>query len=193
MILLAIDVSMCNMGWCIAEEQPDKELYILASGTISTGITWRKGERPYGVTGTTLDIIKRSNKLQKSVQALIDKYKPDYVCAEVMTGAQSSTTAKAMGVACSTVGSTDSKLIPISPNDVKRAATGNIKASKKEMCEWALDTYPEIGEWWDLHKDGSPKHSKQEHEADSMAIATGCYGKYLTLGEDAVFNLNEEV
>jgi len=63
----------------------------------------------------------------------------------------------------------------ITPEDVKLAGTGNPNASKKDMVDWAVATYPQV-EWPTQTKRGitSIVARKAEHLADALgAIRAG--------------------
>jgi Holliday junction resolvasome RuvABC endonuclease subunit len=93
-------------------------------------------------------------------------YGVDVICAEVSTGSQSASAAKAAG-ACTAILATYVKPIClVTPNEVKVALTGNREATKEQMIARAFSLHPEAP--WKLRQ-GFPQMN-QEHYADAIGV-----------------------
>lgn len=102
----------------------------------------------------------------------------DIVFAEIPSGGQSASAAKALGMATAilggigAVGTFKGKLIQVTASEVKFLATGSKNASKEEMIEWAATKWPDAG-WLTTGKDKRIL-KKNEHLADACgAIHAG--------------------
>lgn len=91
--------------------------------------------------------------------------------AEVPTGAQSARAMYAFGVAVGLLATCPVPLIQVQQSETKLATVGTKTASKAEMIEWAVETYPDAP--WITHKRAGKTvvGNKNEHLADALAIA----------------------
>lgn len=92
---------------------------------------------------------------------------------EIPGGSQSASGAKGYGVCIGILGAFRVGGIPfyeITPTEVKLAATNNPNASKTDMLDWAVNTYPDLA-WPRYKKNGETliNKGKAEHMADAIA------------------------
>lgn len=109
------------------------------------------------------DDLRRCRDLAAGVRSLTDVR---FVFAEIPVGAQSARAAFSFGVATAVMAFCPVPLIQVQPNETKLATVGTKTASKQEMIEWAVETYPNAP--WLMHR-GKPKLDN-EHLADACAI-----------------------
>lgn len=117
--------------------------------------------------------IRRNSDDLKRCQKIIREYHPlvtpcSVVFAEIPTGAQSARAATAFGIATALVASCPVPVIQVQPTETKLATVGTKTASKEEMIEWAVETYPNAP--WIRDKKGKIIN-KNEHLADAVAVA----------------------
>jgi Holliday junction resolvasome RuvABC endonuclease subunit len=87
--------------------------------------------------------------------------------AEIPTGAQSARAMYAFGMSVGLLASCPIPLIQVQPFETKLATVGTKTASKEEMIEWAVETYPDAP--W-LKRNGKILNAN-EHLADAVAVA----------------------
>jgi Holliday junction resolvasome RuvABC endonuclease subunit len=93
-----------------------------------------------------------------------------FAVAEVPTGAQSARAALAFGMVIGMLANIPVPLIQVSPTEVKMAVVGHRQASKEEMIEWAMNTYP-AAPWLTMKRGGvRVPVAKNEHLADACAV-----------------------
>lgn len=87
--------------------------------------------------------------------------------AEVPTGSQSARGAFSNGVCLGILSGVQlrGRLIQLLPHEVKMAVTGSKVASKEEMIEWGVETYPSLP--WIKHRGKTT--AANEHLADALA------------------------
>jgi Holliday junction resolvasome RuvABC endonuclease subunit len=97
-----------------------------------------------------------------------------FVCAEVPTGAQYARAAFAFGLCCGVLAAVNAPLIQVNPKEVKMASVGKATATKGEMINWAVESWPEV-EWRRRKLKGAlVLVNDNEHPADACAaIAAG--------------------
>lgn len=89
----------------------------------------------------------------------------DLIFVEIPVGSQSARAMASYGMCIGLIASITKPLIQVTPAEVKRAATGNKTATKQEMIDWAVSTYPNAP--WLKH--AGKITGKNEHLADSIA------------------------
>lgn len=87
------------------------------------------------------------------------------ICIEMPVGSQSSNAMKSYGMCIMLSASFTVPLIEVTASEVKKAATGSISASKKDMINWATGCYPDLN-WL---KQSNRIIAKNEHLADALA------------------------
>lgn len=94
------------------------------------------------------------------------------VFAEIPTGAQSARAAFSFGVATMAVAACPVPVIQVQPSETKMATVGTKTASKEEMIEWAVATYPDAP--WIRDERKGKNHGRilnsNEHMADALAV-----------------------
>jgi Holliday junction resolvasome RuvABC endonuclease subunit len=94
------------------------------------------------------------------------------VFAEIPTGAQSANAAWSFGAATMAVAACPVPVIQVQPTETKMAAVGTKTASKEEMIEWAVATYPDAA--WAREERKGKNHGRllnsNEHVADALAV-----------------------
>lgn len=115
------------------------------------------------------DDLRRARELAIAFQEFAALTKIGF--AEVPTGAQSARAMYAFGVSVGLLAACPVPLIQVQPHETKLATVGTKTASKEEMIEWAVETYPEAP--WLKHIRGGKEvvGNKNEHLADALAIA----------------------
>ena len=97
----------------------------------------------------------------------------DCTCAflEVPYGGQSASAAQAFGTVIGLYASITIPVVEVSPTEAKLASVGSKQATKDQMMEWAITEYPSA-QWKTNIRKGVEYYSKKnEHLADSVAIA----------------------
>lgn len=172
---LNCDGSLCNFGFSVTDINLDE-------GDIVDVITLKLSEtapdKTKGVRKSDDDLLRfRSHWLE--LNALIEEYIVDYVIAEIPSGAQDARAAFAFGGITALMSAVPVRLVPVTPLEAKKAATGHKHADKEDIIEWAFGRFPEAP--WFLSKRSNKMNittasglflaNKNEHVADSLAVA----------------------
>lgn len=94
--------------------------------------------------------------------------------AEIPVGSQSARASLCSGICIGVLGSlrANSQFVEVTPNEVKLAAVGDKKATKKQMIDWAVQKHPEAP--WPRKPNGQILLGDAEHMADAVgAIYAG--------------------
>lgn len=159
-----IDPALSNFGLA-------KGTYCISSGVFTPdAINLIHTEKRTGKqTRQNSDDLRRA---QENTTAVHDWIKDcEVVFAEIPTGSQSARGAFSNGVCLgilSSIGATSDysgRLIQVLPHEVKLAVTSSKHATKEEMIEWGVTTYPDLG--WLTHR--GKVTAKNEHLADALA------------------------
>lgn len=118
---------------------------------------------------------------QLALAALAAARRSKAVFVECPVGSQSARAMASYGICMGILGAIRAEGIPlieVTAFEVKKAATGNKNATKQDMIDWGVKTYPEAN--WPVYEQsgkGFKKgdiHSKSEHVADGLgAIHAG--------------------
>lgn len=158
MIKIGLDPSLRNWGYIILENNHIKEM-----GTIHTSSRQIKGS-------PNVVLKDRARTLWEALTETIDLHMEDTtkVYVELPVGSQSASSRDSYAVCVAIVAMLEDRyekqFTVVKPSEVK-AVTGNKKASKKEVVDWAFTTYP--SDHWEQRK-GKPL-LKNEHCADALA------------------------
>lgn len=114
------------------------------------------------------DLIARCRTLITEVSSIVNAFNPQIIFVETPSGSQSYHSAVSYAVSCALIASIIQPAIEITPIEVKKGTVGKKTASKEEMIEWAISTYPDFP--FEL-KGGKPVKSRVEHVADAIAVA----------------------
>lgn len=164
MILAGIDPSLRNFG--------------LAKGAcdISTGsfepsdlllIETASDDKNKKSVRKNSDDLRRSRELYAGMTNFL--LGVDLAFVEIPVGSQTARAMTSYGICIGLLASINVPLIQVTPSEVKVAATGNKNATKKEMIEWAVNSYPSAP--WLTHKRNNHFKitDKNEHLADAVA------------------------
>lgn len=161
--IIGIDPSMSNLGF--------------AHGTLDlSNLDWSVSsvELTQTVKGTDKTVRKSSDDFDRS-RLLYEALKAAeagkaIAFVEMPIGSQSAAAMKSYGMCIQLIASLDIPVIQVSPNEVKKFATGDRMATKEEMIAWAYEKFPNIN-WL---KRGEKLIAKNEHLADAIgAINAG--------------------
>ena len=119
--------------------------------------------------------LHRSEQLAKIALEVAQRSKVVFV--EVPVGSQSARAMASYGICVgilATIRAMGIPLIEVTATEVKKTATGNKNATKKQMIDWAVDLYPEAN-WPTYRRHGETLMAdKAEHVADALgAIHAG--------------------
>ena len=139
-IELSLDIAMNNLGWvCFENETPIQCGVIKAE--VPADLRCLKGTQKLSVREEKTILIE---KYIDGLCSVIDEYKPVRIVGEATPGgAKSASAAVALNVSFSTA-LTVCRLRGIkyswcSPNNVKMASVGNLKATKEQIMDWAVE------------------------------------------------------
>lgn len=125
-ITMGIDQSLTCTGVSIIETAKDGVRTSIATHAIHTEPTM---EDPVA------DVLVRSMRIAKELKTITEQYNPDYIALENLSygsiGNATRNLAILFGVICTTLGLSQPSVVP--PTTLKKFATGNGKATKKEM------------------------------------------------------------
>jgi Holliday junction resolvasome RuvABC endonuclease subunit len=160
--LVGIDPSLSNLG--VARMVYDTERNELAVETLTLTQTERRVNK---VVRQNSDDLRRATELYGAmVLATTDRA---LAFAEIPSGAQHARAAYSFGMVIGLLASIRIPLIQVQPQEVKLAAVGTKTASKEEMIEWAVESYPDAP-WIRKQVKGALKVvDKNEHIADAVA------------------------
>lgn len=164
-IIVGFDPSLRNWGYCRAIYDPNAKSLLIKDGGV---ITSSAQTQPF----QNLEDLGSATQLYSGLHDLIQKYQPAYLVAELPTGSQSSRAMVSYGVCIALSaalayqdGEHTLPLLTVSPQEVKRTV-GQIDASKEQVIDWVVNTYPEVCAWLNKYPKG-----KQEHICDAI-VAT---------------------
>lgn len=161
--IIGFDPSLRNWGYCVATFDPDTQtLSITDGGVISSNPTTQPHKN--------LDDLASATQLYSGLYQLVQTHQPSYLAAELPVGSQSARAMVSYGVciALSSVmayqdGDNTIPLMAVTPQEVKRTV-GQLDASKEQVINWVVTTYPEVCGWLNKYPKG-----KQEHICDAIA------------------------
>jgi Holliday junction resolvasome RuvABC endonuclease subunit len=167
-----IDPSLAN--WGMSKMLLNTDTLALELEAIHTINTEPRGKNK--VVRQNSDDLRRAGELYAGFQAWMKDCVIGFT--EVPSGSQHSRSALAFGVAIGVLTSAPVQLIEVMPAETK-AATGNPKADKPEIIDWAARLYPHVP-WERYHKDvisrgkltrrAGELHADNEHAADACAV-----------------------
>jgi len=161
--VVGFDPAFRRWGFAIAEIDTEtlqveiKDLILMKTENRS-GKTVRKSS----------DELRRAVELRKAMQ----KYSADaqVVFSEIPGGAQSASAAKQLGIVLGILSALDKPLIQVTPIETKLAAVGSKVASKQEMIDWAVSSYPDAPWLMRKLKGEMVPVNDNEHLADAVAV-----------------------
>lgn len=164
MRIAAVDPALANLGMAkLALDLDTMKLSVIDLMLIETDKQTTKQVRQNS------DDLRRAKALTKGFHEFIGDCA--LVFAEIPTGAQSARAALAFGIAIGMLAGCTKPLIQVQPSETKLATVGTKTASKDEMIDWAVETYPDAA-WLKAKSKGVMRFiAKNEHMADACAIA----------------------
>jgi hypothetical protein len=162
--ILAVDPSMRNFGMAKFDLPLDTlELKLLKLRLVQTetlaGKTVRKNS----------DDLRRAQEIAGAFFDEVDDC--DFVFAEIPSGAQSARAAYGFGMQVGIIGACTRPVIQVMPLETKRASVGSKTATKDEMIEWAVRTFPSDQWLRARNKPTGALVKDNEHLADACGIA----------------------
>lgn len=100
----------------------------------------------------------------------------DLCAAEVPSGSQSARASHDLGIVVGVLAAHPIPMIEVNQHDVKMAAVGNSKATKRDMIEWAVSLYPDLN--WPIKANGSIIVTQAEHLADAIGVLHAAIKKW---------------
>lgn len=169
MRVLGIDGGLAHLGWAVGVKQPQYHRpEIVAAGVIETV---KNPEVTVSASHT-----ERARELHDQLLDVIEKYKPDEICAEAFSPPRDSRNACMLawswGVITSLAARFNLPLQAKSPMPLKGALTGNRTAKKPEMIAAARRIYPESVNTFPMRTD------LHEHLADAIAAIHFFHGPH---------------
>lgn len=196
MRIVGIDPSLVNTGLVSVEGNPGawdvSNLSLVTTKSANQTPAVAKARKkakiaPLPVVRKNYDDLDRARELLVAILDFVED--ADFICVEIPQIGGAEMQARSMwtsGVALGLIACLPpEKVIALTPAEVKKA-TGNAKASKEEMCEWAYALYPNAP--WPARKlKGVQVRLKTNHHiADGLAsIAAGLAKKNLWLAAAA--------
>ena len=163
---VAIDAAFAHMGLAAA-------LITLEGSTIKVeGVdlrlisTEREGKK---VVRKSSDDLRRAGMLHQGLCTFIKHHPGTTIAfAEVPSGSQSASAARALGIAVGVLGGCPLPIVEVSPMEVKRlfSKDGKRKVPKTEIIAWAMKQWPKLP--WLRH--AGKVTLANEHLADAMAV-----------------------
>jgi hypothetical protein len=160
--VIGIDAAFANMGLARAELVIDRGQVVIIGKDLHLLSTERMDKK---VVRKSSDDLRRAKSLVEGMQAFTQTATMAF--AEVPSGSQSASAARALGIAVGVLGACTVPLIEVSPMEVKKlfSPDGKRKVTKLEIIAWAMKQWPHMP--W-LTCRGKPTQAN-EHLADAMA------------------------
>lgn len=163
---VAIDAAFANMGLASVD------ICITPAGLVNVyGLDIRliSTEREaHKVVRKSSDDLRRAKLLHSSLVEFVKGTKATIAFAEVPSGSQSASAARALGIAVGVLGGCPLPIIEVSPMEVKKlfSKDGKRKVPKTEIIAWAMKQWPLLP--WIRH--AGKITLANEHLADAMAV-----------------------
>jgi Holliday junction resolvasome RuvABC endonuclease subunit len=170
--LLGIDPSLAKTGLCLAKCHQDHGITdIVGLKLIKTDSAAEKGKK------NKHDLF-RAKSIWKDMQLYLAM--ADFVASEtpqIAGDVMQSRSIWTSGIMFGLLATITHPLIQVSALEVKIAATGNRKASKKEMIEWAFKLFPDAPWLYKKVHDVRSPILDNEHIADAMGVVKAAFDK----------------
>lgn len=161
MNVIAIDAAFANMGLAAAVILPTGKVLCNDLLLVSSEREDKK------VVRKSSDDLRRAQHLAVMLRHWQGLHRPSIAFAEVPSGSQSASAARALGIAVGVLASCTVPIIEVSPMEVKRLfGTGKKGATKAEIIAWAVKKWPSAP--WLRYKGRLTQAN--EHLADAMAV-----------------------
>lgn len=162
---VGIDMAFANMGLARVEIDLATDGAIRIKGLDLSLISTDK-EKSKQVRKSS-DDLRRAQMLHNNLVGYT-KGLTDIAFAEVPSGSQSASAARALGIAVGVLACCPVPVVEVSPMEVKQlfSANGKRKVPKTEIMAWAMKEWPDLP--WLVHR-GKPTLDN-EHLADALAV-----------------------
>jgi Holliday junction resolvasome RuvABC endonuclease subunit len=172
--MLGIDPSLTHTGWSVSEvcTEQRKIMRVIEGGTVVTAPSKVKQVRK------SSDDMHRARQHAIVLRSAIERHKIKIGSAEIPSGGQSASAAKAFGISIGLLASLPIPLIEVSPREVKVAACNSATADKEDIVRFAVAlTAGQPIQWetakrandWAIPFGAGFVLKTEEHKADSIA------------------------
>ena len=131
--VLGLDLGLANCGWAVASLH-SKFIIPQEMGLITT----KKSTKKQNVMASD-DNFRRAKEVSSELEEIVAKYNPGLICVEAQSFPRSASsaakTAMVWGSLATLVNQSGKPCVHVRPVDIKEAACGKAKASKKEVQE----------------------------------------------------------
>lgn len=173
--VLGLDPGLATTGFALALVDPATGRIedVLDVGTIETRRTQHRSVRK------TSDDLRRAKEHVTCLRRILAGRIVDVVAAEMATTTPYTYPTFSFGVMTGILASLDQPIVEVLPYEVKAAATGNDRASKRDIIAWALDLPSSKPVIWptsrrsnqlNLTYRGERVCKAAEHPADALAV-----------------------
>tara|TARA_B100002049_G_scaffold224722_2_gene196223 strand:+ start:35 stop:622 length:588 start_codon:yes stop_codon:yes gene_type:complete len=161
--VVGIDMALANVGLVFADvDLHDGAVVIRQMDLVKTAKTKSKQVR------ASSDNLQRARQIHGALNAACAQC--HLAIAEVPTGGQSASTARAFGIATGLLATLPIPLIEVDQKEVKLASVGKKTASKEEMISWATELHPSAPWLVRKLKGKQVLMNDNEHLADAVAV-----------------------
>lgn len=172
--MLGIDPGLSMTGYAAASVDPERALiiHVLEVGVSATERRNLKQVRKGS------EHLRRGREQAVVLNAIIDRYCPAAVAVELTTTTKHKHPIFSFGVMTGIVACMDPPVVEVLPHEVKLAATGNKRATKADVIQWALNQPGSTSVEWpvsarrnslNLQHEGLHLMRIAEHPADALA------------------------
>lgn len=173
--MLGIDPSLQNTGYAVCEVDTEARtiVRVLEMGTIRTQPRNDKKVRK------SSDDMHRARTHAVKLRDVIARHQIKVGAAEIPSGGQSASAAKAFGISIGILASLTIPLIEVSPSEVKMASAGTKTADKEDITRWAVELTHRTDsgvDWdtgrandWEIMHKGKCVAKTMEHQADAIS------------------------
>ena len=160
--VMGIDPSLRNTGIAIARIGADTNII----RGIDDLILARTQPGPKSQRKSSADF-EAASIISATIRNAVERYEPKVVFAEIPSGTQSSRASFALGITLGIMATMWPKPIEVTPQQTKLQSVGVRTATKGEMIEWAVATYPDAP--WQRSTTGRIMNAN-EHLADACGV-----------------------
>lgn len=125
--VLGLDPGFASLGWSL--HQPFPTWTVISAGAITT----KKSPRKRAILSTS-DNGRRLDELREFLQEVIETYHPVLICAESASMVRNAAVNFQLGLTWGMLRSRGIPILEVSPQELKKAATGSHMATKGEIA-----------------------------------------------------------
>jgi hypothetical protein len=189
---VAIDMAFANMGLAHVDIVMNKEGVTVLGRGLNLVSTEREDHKEVRKSS---DDLRRASILHKALTDYVRTVGVTLAFAEVPSGSQSASAARALGIAVGVLASCPVPIIEVSPMEVKKlfSSNGKRKVPKTEIIAWAVKQWPDLP--WLKH--AGKLTLANEHLADALAvvmagISTPAFKQLLALQQHEIPNTHNQ-